>query len=68
MVIRECLFRLLKNYTKISEKDSILKNVEIDSEHVYDDNDKYIKMKIKSYGYKLNTDFQDKKIPKENAS
>ena len=68
MVIRECLFRLLKNYTKISEKVSILKNVEIDSQHVYDDNDKNIKMKIKSYGYKLNTDFQDKKIPKENAS
>ena len=68
MVIRECLFRLLKNYTKISEKVSILMNVEIDSQHVHDDNDKYIKMKIKSYGYKLNTDFQDKKIPKENAS
>ena len=57
MVIRECLFRLLKNYTKISEKDSIFKNVEIGSQHVYDDNDKYIKRKIKSYGYKLNTDF-----------
>ena len=68
MVIRECLFRLLKNYTKISEKVTILMNVEIDSAHVYDDNDKYIKMKIKSYGYKLNTHFQDKKIPKENAS
>ena len=68
MVIRECLFRLLKNYTKISEKVSILMNVETDSEHVYDDNDKYIKMKIKSNGYKLNTDFQDKQIPKENAS
>ena len=68
MVIRECLFRLFKNYTKISEKVSILMNVEIDSEHVYDDTDKYIKMKIKSNGYKLNTDFQDKQIPKENAS
>ena len=31
-------------------------------------NDKYIKAKIKSYGGKINTNFQDKRIPKENAS
>ena len=35
---------------------------------VYGDNDKYIKTKIKSYGGKVNTNFQSKKIPKENAS
>ena len=40
----------------------------LDSEPVYGDNDKYIKTKIKSYGDKINTNFQDKKIPKENAS
>ena len=42
-------------------------NIELDSELVYGDNDKYIKAKIKSYGGKVNTNFQSKKIPKENA-
>lgn len=28
---------------------------------------KYIKVKIKSYGYTRNTSFQDKKIPKDNV-
>ena len=32
------------------------------------DNDKYIKTKIKSYGDKVNRNFQSTKIPKENAS
>ena len=43
-------------------------NIEFDSEPVYDDNDKYIKTKIKSYEDKVNTNFQSNKIPKENAS
>ena len=43
-------------------------NKKFDSEPVYGDNDKYIKTKIKSYGDKVNTNFQGKKIPKENAS
>ena len=43
-------------------------NIEFDSESVYGDNDKYIKTKIKLYGDKINTNFQDKRIPKENAS
>ena len=60
--------RLLKKYFKIWEKVSILRNIEFDSEPVYGDNDKYIKAKIKSYGDKVNTNFQGKKIPKENAS
>ena len=33
---------------------------------VYDNNDKYIKTKINSYGNKVNTNFQGKKILKEN--
>ena len=41
---------------------------EFDSEPAYGDNDKYIKTKIKSYGDKVNTNFQGKKIPNENAS
>ena len=43
-------------------------NTEFDSEPVYGDSDKYLKTKIKSYGDKVNTNFQNKKIPKENVS
>ena len=60
--------KLLKKYNKIWEKISNLMNIEFDSEPVYDDNDKCIKTKIKLYGDKINTNFQGKKIPKENAS
>ena len=60
--------KLLKKYTKIWERVSSLMNIEFDSEPVYGDNDKYIKTKIKSYGDKVNTNFQGKKVPKENAS
>ena len=56
--------RLLKKYTEIWEKVSILMNIEFDSEPVWDDNDKYIKAKIKSYGDKVNKNFQGKKITK----
>ena len=42
-------------------------NIEFDSEPFYGDNDKYIKTKINSYGDKVNTNFQGKKVPKENA-
>ena len=40
-------------------------NLEFDSKPVYDDNDKYIKTKIKSYGNKVNRNFQDKKYQKK---
>ena len=43
-------------------------NIEFDSEPVYGDNDKYIKAKTKSYGDKVNKNFQGNKIPKENSS
>ena len=43
-------------------------NIKFDHEPVYGDNDKYIKTKIKIYGDKVSTDFQGKKVPKENAS
>ena len=60
--------KLLKEYTKIWESISNLMNIKFDSESIYGDNDKYIKTKIKLYGDKINTNFQGKKIPKENAS
>ena len=40
--------------------------IKFESEPVVGDNDKYIKTKIKLYGGKINTNFQDKQIPKEN--
>ena len=42
--------------------------IEFDSGPVYCDNDKNIKAKVKCYGDKVNTNFQGKQIPKENAS
>ena len=60
--------KLLINYNKIWEIVGSLTNTKFDIEPVYGDNDKFIKTKIKSYGDKINTNFQGKKIPKENAS
>ena len=60
--------KLLKNYTKIWGKVSNLMDLKFDSESVYGDNDKYIKTKIKIYRDKVNTNFQGKKVSKENSS
>ena len=60
--------KLLKKYNKIWEKNCHLMNIEFDSEPVYGDNDKNIKTKIKMYEDGVNTNFQGKKVPKENAS
>ena len=60
--------KLLKKYNKIWERATNLSNVKFNSEPVNGDNDKYIKIKIKLYGDEINTNFQGKKIPKENAS
>ena len=56
---------LLEMYNKIWEKvkDSLKK--EFDSEPVY--NKKYLEAKIKSYCRKINTNFHNNKIPKENS-
>ena len=59
---------LLKKYNKMRERVSNLMNTCFDCKTVYGDNDKYIKTKIKLYGDKVNTNFQVKKIPKQNAS
>ena len=54
-------------YTKIWGKIGSLMNIEFDSGFVYGVNDKYIKKK-KSQGDSVNTNFQGKKIAKENPS
>ena len=53
---------------KILKKICNLLNIEFGSEPVYGDNDKYLKTKIKRYEDRVNTNFQGKKVPKENAS
>ena len=60
--------KLLKKYTEIWERVSSLMKIKLDSEPVYGDNCKYIKTKRMSYGDRMNTNFQGKKVPKENAS
>ena len=60
--------KLLKKNTKIWTGVSSLMNINFDSGPVYGDSDKYIKAKIKSYENEIYTNFQGKKIPKENAS
>ena len=61
--------KLLKKYNKIWKKVVHLMNiVEFDSHPVYGDSDKYIKTKLKMYEDRVNTNFQGKKVPKENAS
>ena len=49
-------------------KISNILNIEFDSEPVYGDGDKYIKTKIKMFEDRVNTNFQGKKVPRENAS
>ena len=60
--------KLLKKNNKIWEQISNLMNIEFDSEPAHGDGDKYIKTKIKMFEDRLNTNFQGKKVPKENAS
>ena len=61
------LIKIIKNDKKIHQnkgKISSLNNKEFDSESIYGDSDKYIKTKIKSYGDKIDTNFQGKKNTK----
>ena len=53
--------KLLEKYTKIWEKKSSLINKKLGSDLFYGGSDIYMKTKIKSYGNKINTNFQGKK-------
>ena len=59
--------KLLKKNTQIWKKVNSLMSIEFDCEPFYDDNDEYIKTKIKTYDDNINTKFQGKKIPSKNA-
>ena len=56
--------QLLKKYNQIWKRVEKLLKIEFDSEPVYDDNDKYIKTKIKICVVSMITNFQSKKVPK----
>ena len=58
----------LNNYNKIWEKVEKLMKTDFESKPVYDDDDKYIKTKIKTYEKSIITNFYNKKMPKEKAS
>ena len=57
--------KLLKKVQSNMEKVEKSLKIKFDSEPVYGDNDKYINTKIKIYGGSVNTDLQDKKMPRE---
>ena len=59
----------LKNHNKIWEKVEKLLKIDFDSKPVYgnDDDNKYIKIKIKIYAGSMITNFHNKKMPKEKA-
>ena len=60
--------KLFKKYCKIWKTISGLLEVELDSEPVYGDTDSYIKTKVKMYDNRVNANFQDKEVPKKDAS
>ena len=60
--------QLLENYNKIWKKKERLMSVNFNSKTAYgDDNDKYIKTKIKTYIDIIITNFHYKKMPKEKV-
>ena len=60
--------QLLENYNKIWKKRERLMSMNFNSKTAYgDDNDKYIKTKIKTYIDIIITNFHNKKMPKEKV-
>ena len=57
----------MKRYIEIWKKTNNLTGNEFDSEPLYGHNDKYLKTKLKWKEDKVNTNFQGRKLPKENA-
>ena len=57
--------KLLEKYKAIWTKIENLKNIELDALPVYDN--KYIKIKIRTYGDKVYTNFHDSNVPEDNT-
>ena len=58
---------LLKKYDKIWKKNEKLLKIKFDSKTVYCDDEIYIKIKIKTYGDSIITNFYNKIFTKENT-
>ena len=60
--------QILKNYDKIWDKIEKLMSIDFKSESVYgNDDEKYIKTKMKIYAGSVITNFHNKKVPKEKT-
>ena len=59
--------QLLKNYNRIWKKVGKLMKIDFESNSVYGDDDKYIKIKIKIYEKSIITNFHNKKMPNEKV-
>ena len=60
--------QLLKNYNKIWKKIEKLMKIDFNTKTTYgDDDDKYIKTKIKTYSDVIIANFHNKKMPKEKV-
>ena len=59
--------QLFKKYNKIWKKVEKLMRIDFESKLTYDDDDKYIKTKIKRFADSTITNFHNKKIPKEKV-
>ena len=59
--------QFLKKYNQIWKRVEKLLKIELESEPVYGDDDKYIKTKTKIFDGGMITNFQSKQMPKEKA-
>ena len=59
--------QLFKKYNQMCKRVDQLLKTKFDSEPVYGDNNKYLKIKVKIYGGSVNTNFKGKGVPKEKA-
>ena len=71
-LIQQCLLKisnkeLLKKYEHIWKRTEKLLRITFDSKHVYGDDEKHIKTKIKTNGDSVITSFHSKKTPKQKA-
>ena len=71
-LIQQCLLKisdkeLLKKYEQIWKRTEKLLRITFDSKHVYGDDEKHIKTKIKANGDSVITSFHSKRTPKQKA-
>ena len=71
-LIQQCLLKisdkeLLKKYEQIWKRTEKLLRITFDRKHVYGDDEKHIKTKIKTNGDSVITSFHSKKTPKQKA-